>query len=287
MKTNTASSLRLWCIVSCCCLFAPSASAGDFLDFLVPRDELQAITVTDFTPAGHLQRLPSPTAPVYYAAVSAGYRDFGGIIAGERPISPELVNKTVVKVLAKQGYLPVGPNQRPDLVLLWTWGTMNVKSLADPFSSDGVDAQLNEHQMVHFLGGDKLGLATANDTFSELTSMPGLTFNTSDANDLLEVAHHNLYVVAIAAYDVKLRDPKHGVLLWNTRISCPSRSYWLPEALPSMLAMAGPCIGRETTSPVWVRATERFKPEVKLGDPKVLEYFENNKPMLMNASPSH
>ena len=255
------------------------------MDVLLPRDELQTICVTDLTPAGRLRHLPSPTAPVYYVAVSAGYRDFGGVKAGERPVSRQLVNETMLKVLAKQGYLPVPPDQRPDVALVWTWGTLYVERWGG--SLDGLNSQLNEQQMLRFVGGDKLGLTSENDDpFPEQTLMPGLIYDGGDARNLRDVAHDDLYVAVIKAYDVRLRDLEHGVLLWNTRISCPARGYWLPEALPAMLAIASPNIGRETTKPVWIRATERFKPEVKIGDVKVLEYLENTKGAVVETGPS-
>jgi len=37
-----------------------------------------------------------------------------------------------------------------------------------------------------------------------------------------------------------------------------------------MLALAGPQVGRETARPVVVTAGERFKAEVKIGDPTVV-----------------
>lgn len=264
---------------------AAPASAGTLLNFFFPRPELQAVTVTDFTPAGKLRRLPSPDHPVYYAAISAGYRDFGGLIAGEHPISRDVVNETMLKVLAKQGYLPAGPEHPADIVLLWSWGTMNVDRFAG--NPDFPAVQLNERQMRLFLGGDKLGVASRRaDPFPELTLMPGLLYATGDARNLLDIATSDLYVALIAAYDTKLDDSKRGVMLWNTRISCPSRGFWLPEALPSMLVMASQNIGRETDKPVWIRATERFKPEVKLGDIKVVEYLASDEVLVANVGSS-
>ena len=52
-----------------------------------------------------------------------------------------------------------------------------------------------------------------------------------------------------------------------------------------MLAMATPYVGRETTKPVWLRATEQFNPEVRLGDLKVLEYLESNHAAVIDAGP--
>jgi hypothetical protein len=41
-----------------------------------------------------------------------------------------------------------------------------------------------------------------------------------------------------------------------------------------MLALAGPYIGRETEKPVSIKATDKFKPDVKIGDPTVVEFME-------------
>jgi hypothetical protein len=285
MKTPATSSHRLWCIVVCCCSLAPAASAGGLIDFLFPKHELQAITVTDFTPAGLHWRQPSPAAPLYYAAVSAGYRDFGGIMAGEHMISRQIVNQTMLKVLAKQGYLPARPNQRPDVVLLWTWGTMNAERVN--YSVSGYSAQINAWQILRFLGGDKLGLTSKyRDPFPELTLSPGLIYQGGEARNFIDASSDDYFVAVIAAYDVNLRNLKHAVLLWNTRISCPSRGFWLPDAFPGMLAIATPYIGRETTKPVWIRATEKFKPEVRLGDLKVVEYLESNQTAVVDTGPS-
>jgi hypothetical protein len=263
----------------------PATSARSLLDFLLPGAELQAITVTDVTPAGRLWRLPSPAAPAYYAAVSAGYRDFGGIIAGEHMIPRQTANQTMLKVLAKQGYLPAGPKQSADLILVWTWGTLNAERLH--ISANGYAPQLNQRQILRFLGGDKLGLTSPRaDPFPEQTLVPGLIHEGGDARRFLDAAGDDYFVAVIAAYDVHLTDLKQAALLWTTRISCPSRGFWLPEAFPGMLAIATPFIGRETVKPVWIRATDQFKPEVRLGDLKVVEYLENNQAAVIDAAPS-
>ncbi len=286
MTTTAPVSRFLACLIALTGWAVPDGNAGPLRDFFFPGGELQAITVTDFTAAGRQRRLPTPSEPVYYAAVSAGYRDFGGVMAGERPISREVVNKTVLKVLAQQGYLPTDANHRPEIILLWSWGTLNAEKLSS--GPNGYTAHLNQSQMVSFLGGYKLGLAPAFvDPFFRETLAPGLFHFGSDAQNLLGAAEDNCYVAVIAAYDLKLRDPKHGVLLWNTRISCPARGFWLPDALPGMLAIASPYIGRDTPRPVWVRATDKYKPEVKLGDLKLLEYLESNQAPVLSAGPSN
>lgn len=282
MKTVAISALQFGLLAWCGWLSAPSVRAGDFWQYFLPRDELEAICVTEVTPAGRLRRPPLPAAPVYYVAVSAGYRDFGGVKRGDRPVSRQLVNTTMLRVLAKLGYLPVPENQRPDLALVWTWGTFSVER-----AGDGSNAQVNRQQMLRFIGGDQLGLTSGvGDAFPEQVHTPGLIYDSAEARNLSDAARHDLYVAVIGAYDVKLGDRNQGVLLWTTRISCPARGYWLTEALPAMMAMAGPNIGRETSRPLWIRATDRFKPEVQVGDAKVLEYLDSNLQSVVETGPS-
>jgi hypothetical protein len=270
MKTLSlrSASLLLISLFAAWPSVTPAFAAGIF-----DRD-LETITVTDFTPAGNLRRQPSLKAPLYYAAVSGGYYDFGAIKAGEKAIPRNVVDKTMLKILAKQGYLPANEAHPADVILIWKWGTMNVQYFLTPGGMHTM--RLNERQIQGFLGGGKLGLLSRHtDHFPEYTLSPGLFPLTGDARDLMEMATDDLYVVAVAAYDAKLRDETHAELLWNTRISAPARGFWMPEALPAMLAIAAPNVGRETPKPVWMRATEKFKPDIQLGDTKLVEYLES------------
>lgn len=273
-------------VALCGIVFKPVVATAGILDILFPSHELEAITVTDMTPAGALRRSASPAQPIYYAAVSGGFHRLGGAKAGEKPVAREFVTQTMVKVLAKQGYLPARPDQMPDIVLVWSWGTFNTMELT---SSDGsITLQVNRRALMRFMGGDKLGLTSrTDDAFPELSLAPGLIVLGADAQRIYDTASDDLYIATISAYDPHVKDGKHAVLLWNTRISCPARGFWLPEAMPAMLAIAGPNIGRETARPVWVRATEKFKPEVTLGDTKVVEYLQHTPPTVVEIGPSH
>jgi hypothetical protein len=102
---------------------------------------------------------------------------------------------------------------------------------------------------------------------------------------IADLATEDLYVAAISAYDFGAASRQEKVLLWTTKISCPSRGLAMPETLPAMLALAGPYIGRETVKPVSLKATETFKAEVKIGDPTVVEYIEKNPATVMEVSP--
>ena len=253
---------------------APRASAG-ILDWIFPKRDVQVVAVTDTTPAGLLRRAASPANPIYYQPVSVGYREFGGIIAGEKIPPKEEVMKTIATVLAKQGYLPGTAEHPPTLILIWTWGTMNADRIYSSDPEDLEGRQVNRNQLLRFMGGYKLGLITKESRpFASDLLMPGLLFRDADSEMISDLAGDDLYVAAIAAYDFAAAARNEKVLLWTTKISCPSRGLLLPETLPAMFALAGPHIGRETAKPVQIRATDKFKPDVKIGDPTVVEYLE-------------
>lgn len=280
---KTAFRLAL-AVFSACAGLRAAAAPSSFLDLLLGRNDLEAITVTDMTPTGALRPSASPSHPVYYAAVSGGYRDLGGAKAGERPVGRSFVDETIVKLLAKQGYLPASAQHPAEIVLVWVWGTLNAERFYSPDGSHSI--QLNHPQLERFLGGDKVGLTSRTASpFPEQTLLPGLFFAGSTAERLSVAAEDDLYIAVISAYDVASADRKHPTLLWNTRIGCPSRGFWLPDALPAMLAIGAPFIGRDTPQPVWIRASEKFKPDIRLGDPKVVEYLEANRPAVIQLEP--
>ena len=268
-------------------MLAGPARAG-ILDWLFPKHEVEVIAVTDTTPVGALRRPASASNPVYYSAVSAGYRDLGGIIAGEKIPNKDEVVKTISKVLAKQGYLPSSDAHPPALLLVWTWGTMNTDRMytGDPDDLEG--RQINRNQLMRFMGAYKLNMISKDPRTSwqdDMMPMSGMLFRNADQDMIYELASEDLYVAAIAAYDYVAALEKKKVLLWTTKISCPSRGLAMPETLPVMLALAGPYIGRETAIPVSVKAADKLKPEVKIGDPTVVEYLDNTKLPVVEVTP--
>lgn len=250
---------------------APVLQAG-FLDWFMHHD-VQVITTTDLTPAGALLRAPSPSDPVYYLAISAGYYDFGAAIPGDKLPMPREMNRTIVRILAKGGFLPADASHPPTQLIIFAWGTLYADIVTpDP---DWPGAQLNRWQMLRFLGGGKLGLLPKYPDPWMGQQMPELTRINPSAEAIWTAAGDHLYAVALAGYEFPIKQPKRPQLLWRTKISCPSRGLVLADTLPTMLAIAEPYIGRETDRPVWVNASDKFKPEVRIGDAKVEEYLDS------------
>lgn len=235
-----------------------------------PRD-IEVITNTDLTPEGRAWPMTTRAAPQYYVPVSAGFQDFGGIIAGIDAPPPAEVLKLLTAELAKQGYrAATEETPPPTLVLFFTWGTLNTDTVAD---ADGNERQRNRQQILRFLGGEKIGLGDR--TFDPLTApVAGLTAIDADARDLLDAATEDFYVAVVSAYDLASVQARQRKLLWTTRIATFSRGFDFAQTLPAMLAIGGAHFGRETSRPAWMRASEKFRPDTTPGEIRVLDYTE-------------
>ena len=263
------------------------ASAESLLRWLLaPRHDVQVITATDLTPAGALMRPASPENPVYYVAVSAGYRDLGGIIAGDKLPVPQEMVRNVARVLAQQGYLPADNQHLPTECIIFTWGTLYPVMFPNfSWNSNLPEAQINRSAMLRFLGGNKLGLVSDRpDPFYDATLLPGLTRFNPDAEAISSVAGEPLYAIMLAGYAFPVARPNPPQLLWRTKISCPAVGLVLADTMPTMLTIAAPYIGRDTTAPVWVNASEKFKPDVRIGNLKVEEYIDSAQVPIFDAN---
>lgn len=250
---------------------------------LLDRPDLQVITVTDVPAERALLRPPSDKDPVYYVAACVGFRDFAASMAGEKIPKQEDMIRIFSKVLAKQGFLPADEQHPPTQILVYAWGTMYPNRISLYYGNQLMPVQLNPNQMMGFLGGDRLGLVSKQGD-TPMADIEGLTFRPAEAAALADVATSDLYVAAVSGYDFQAAQSGQAKILWSTKISCPSRGFWLAEALPAMLTIAGPNIGRETARPVWARAGDRFKPNIKLGDPQLEEFLDSGDLPVADAS---
>lgn len=252
---------------------AVSARAG-LLDFILGHRDIEVITVTDMTPEGRQQQAPTTSAPVYYVATNLGFKELSTTIAGDdSPPEAEIIPH-IEKALAKQGFLrATAGSPPPTLALAFMWGTLNA-DIDQGFDPDGPPQLRNRQQILKFLGGYKVGFSDR-DFDPAVPAVAGLTFFDADARDFYELAGEDFYVAVVSAYDLKALLAKQKKLLWMTRISCPSRGFMLHDVLPTMMAIAAPNLGRESSRPVWVNASDKFKPNVQLGETKVLEFMDS------------
>src|SRR4051812_41737446 len=99
---NSASPLRR-SFLAALLLFAAgsgTACADGFTRLLPGHYDLETITVTDFTPGVAHTRTPTSENPVYFAALSGGFRDFGSPLLGDKGVDRKVVDRVVLKALA-------------------------------------------------------------------------------------------------------------------------------------------------------------------------------------------
>lgn len=261
------------------------AQAGPLADFFLGPRDVEVITNTEVTPAGRKLPAPSPTAPQYYLAISGGYQDLGGIIAGITAPPPSDVLKMLTAELAKRGYLPATEKTPPPtLALFFIWGTLNT----DQDNGGDIDAApgvRNRAKILRFLGGEKAGLG---DSFFDPLTAPaaGLSVMSADSRDLYEAASEDFYVTVVSAYDFESVRQHKRELLWMTRIATFGRGFDLPEVLPAMIAIGGAQFGRETPKPVWLRASDKFKVDVRIGELQLVEYLQGAKIPVIDGTAS-
>lgn len=270
--TSMRTFLLLTALVAC-----TPRSQGGWFDLLF-HHEVQAIVTTDMTPEGALLRTPSTENPVYYVGVSMGYLDMGGTIAGDKLPSHEAMLRFIAKALAKQGYIPATDQHPPTQLVVFAWGSLYAQRVPVSGDPNWPMAQLNRGQMLRFLGGEKLGLISKYPTMPDFEPIPGLQYLQPNAERIFDASTDDLYMTAISAYDLKAVARNEHHLLWRTRIACPALGLVMADTLPVMLSIATPHIARETATPVWIRASDKYKPVVKVGDP-VLEEFLDSGPL--------
>ena len=253
---------------------------ASLLDVLFPVPELQVITVTDVGRGSLPLRIPTTADPVYYVPVCVGYHDFGAPIAGDRLPKKEDMIRVITKVLAKQGYLPADAIHPPTQIILFAWGTLYPETLEIPPFPRG---QFNFSQELVFLGGAKLGIREA-ERPTPFPEIEGLTFSTPQQDAIRDAARDMFYVAKISGYELKAAAAGKSRLLWSTRISGFARRRIMADSLPAIVVIGGPNIGRDTPRPVWTRASEHFKPEVKLGEPKLEEFLDSGRLPVVDLS---
>jgi hypothetical protein len=213
--------------------------------------------VVDMSPAGRKFAPPSPGHPVYFIPVLGGYLQLGAAVAGEPPPpTPLEVAHLLAKALAGQGYLVIDPaHPQASLVLAIHWGSLNPEIEQDPLTGQRI--VFNETQMLSLTGGNTL-------------NRPALNF---DREAAMQGAEQDRYFVAVTAYELEAYQKRHQkVMLWQAKMSVPSRRVALGDVLPVLAKAGAPMFGRETLRPQ--RLILPLSPEgrVEIGVPTVKDY---------------
>ncbi len=236
-------------------LLAHAAAAGT-------REKIQAldrtaVAVTDFTEAGRALPVPTARIPVYFTGLNAGFRVYAGApFANDVPPLDKAMLPVITEVLAKQHFLAADAEHPATQMIVCSWGVLGGGGL-------------------EFLGGKKLNLV-------EEGTIPGhisgdvfqRRFRSGEAETVMGMSLNPLYAVLLRSYDLEKALKGDIVLLWETRLACPTSGTALEKALPGLVVAGQRVIGRETPLPVVRNAARTPDAWVEIGESKVIEFID-------------
>jgi hypothetical protein len=253
---------------------------------LLPRSmqknpTLQVIIQTEFTKEGKSLKAPDPGHPAYYLALDSGLKEAGDVIAGESAPKPRDLENLMVATLKANGYLPANAAHPATLYIHMVWGSFNKLSpIDDPTGSTGPDPSnpttpddleiRNLIERAALVGGTKFAVemvaAMKAGTITQFTNRDEKT------TWLMNQVYSNRYFMIATAYDYALATQNKKVVLWRTKVSTDSQGVTMDESLPSIVASAGPFIGRETDGPVRLNRPVVKDGNVLIGTATVKDY---------------
>lgn len=231
-----------------------------------PLDDL-TVAVTDLTEAGRQRPIPSPSQPVYYVGLNAGYRVYAGAeTAGDPPPDQKTMLSVITQVLAEQGFHAADAAHPATQLIACSWGVIG----------SGGHNLIGPGTGIEFLGAAKLGFMEEPERLLGTTPMDVARRNlrSGKAETISQMAHDRLYAVVLRAYDLESTRTGKAEQLWETRIACSSTSGSLAKALPSIVVSAKRAVGRETAEPVVRNAARTRDAWVEIGESSVVEYID-------------
>lgn len=236
---------------------------------------LEMTVNTEFTDYGRMLRPASPTQPVYYLPLPAGYKQLGAPMGGGKPPPVADLERAMKKSLAGNGYFAAEENgPKPTLVLIYYWGSHNT---LDPETRAAFPelAARNRLERAVLVGGKKY----ANQTRSNLEWGPGLEERTVEREFLRDQINEDIYYVVASAYDYNSVARGDKKLAWRTSMTVNAIGVSMAETLGPLIAVASPFFGRETVEPqIDVRRSPRTG-KVEMGAPTVVsDKAPENKP---------
>jgi hypothetical protein len=273
--------------------------------------KLDMTVITEMTDAGKKLPPVSAQAPAYYVAHSGGYRAVGEHASqppfpaaeterllkttlaqrGFQPATPEhppsllivyvwgphnypdIPDGSVASSASSDSPDPAGSAQ--DSIIA---NVLDRAALAggDKFAAEvrrAIEERVANYETLPSHGmGDGLSAAAALYEMNQLMDPVKLLADKSAKNAfLISQAGDDCYYVVASAYDYRSVAGNHRQLLWRTRMTVNARAVSQAQALPTLIATAGPYLGREMTEPEVLVKRALDRGQVEIGQPKVVE----------------
>jgi hypothetical protein len=316
----TRLSLIIAAVLACPAFGAPAgaqvkpaekeADGSRWVFSLLPKSlqknpHLNLTVITEMTAAGKKLPAVSPASPAYFISKSGGHHDLGHSTGSEPALSPEQIEKILVRALAANGYLPAQPPAHaPSLVINFVWGAHNVLTEADGENAvlSGRAVGRNLVDRAALVGGDKFAkqmvdvftraeeLARANPParVDPSGAVPGIApilgaeqmafmdpvhqFKLrSEKNEfLVDQAVADVYYVVASAYDHAALARGERRLLWRTRMTVGASGVSEEQTLPTLIATAAPFFGQDMDEPATLTKRAVRDGNVEIGTPTVV-----------------
>lgn len=280
---------------------------------LVPKafqqnPDLDITVISELSEAGKQRPVVSTEAPVYYLFQSGGYQARGEPL-NQKPFPESDVKKILQRALAASGYFPATTEHPPSIVVVYTWGAHNVISaenaisetqvirnvldraavaggdqfaaeLAQAFRDSNAIAEASAHTLGSGVEGTAdLGAAASMAQINALRDPVKVFKNRSPKNDfLVNQASSNCYYLIASAFDYESLASSRRLLLWRTRMTVNADGVSQLEAIPMMITVSTPYLGRDMTESEIIRKPAVLKGKVEIGTPTVSDPPERKSP---------
>ena len=215
-------------MISCLVLLAAALMNGC-------ASSCQVIVYSFLTDPGRGLITPSQDKPTRCALESGGYHEWGGVRAGEKPVTLAFVEPMVRAALQVNGYVGLRQGgESPELVVVFHWGCLRPELRGLP--ARDFDAVLTQDHMLDLVGAR--ALATNYDRILQ--------------SALIEAAAEERYFLIVSAYAPPKSGEEMTQLLWRTQCSLPLAGLSQDQAFPILAAAGAFHFGRETKVPDFI-----------------------------------
>jgi hypothetical protein len=194
----------------------------------------QVIVYSFLTDAGRGLTTPRQEKPARCALGSGGYHEWGGVRAGEKPVTLAFVDPLVRAALRMNGYIGLRQGESPELVVLFHWGCLRPEPRG--LSTGRFDVMINQDHMLDLVGA------------RALASKPNRILQSA----LIEAASEERYFLIMSAYAPPNSGEELNQLLWRTQCSLPLAGTSQDRAFPILAAAGALHLGRETNVPDFI-----------------------------------